>query len=287
MPRIGRSESRPARREAAALALALVAAAGFGTARLASARRICCPRLQVVGIPADVGARPARCTDGDPFCDADGAADAKCDFRVRLCFDGGPGEECDPDDVKRMSIVPTRGLEALSASLDALKAARTPATLCTQAASVPVAVPRRKKGRLVLKMHTARAGARLTFVCQLPRRSSVFLTIATLQHDIFNGTCATASCHDATAAGGLDLSEHASFANLVDVPPANPAAQAAGRLRVVPRDPDQSFLLAKLLGQLGPGEGSRMPLVGRPLSPAAIDLVRRWIAAGAPGQLPF
>ncbi len=123
MPRIGRSESRPARREAAALALALVAAAGFGTARLASARRICRPRLQVVGIPADVGTRPARCTDGDPFCDADGAADAKCDFRVRLCFDGGPGEECDPDDVKRMSIVPTRGLEALSASLDALKAA--------------------------------------------------------------------------------------------------------------------------------------------------------------------
>ena len=33
--------------------------------------------------------------------------------------------------------------------------------------------------------------------------------------------------------------------------------------------------------QLGPGEGSRMPLVWRPLSPAAIDLVRRWIAAGA------
>src|SRR5438067_10092575 len=72
MPRIGCSESRPARREAAALALALVAAAGFGTARLASARRICRPRLQVVGIPADVGTRPARCTDGDPFCDADG-----------------------------------------------------------------------------------------------------------------------------------------------------------------------------------------------------------------------
>src|SRR5438093_2423144 len=217
-------------------------------ARLASARRVCRPRLQVVGIPADVGTRPARCTDGDPSCDADGAADGECDFRASLCFDGGPGEECDPDDVKRMSIVPSRGLEALSASLDALKAARTLATLCAQAASVPVTAARRKKGRLVLKMHTARGGARFAFVCQLPRRGSVLLTIATLQHDIFNATCATASCHDATAAGGLDLSEHASFANLVDVPAANPAARAAGRLRVVPRDPDQSFLLAKLLG---------------------------------------
>src|SRR5437763_1240483 len=192
MPRIGRSESRPARREAAALALALVAAAGFGTARLASARRICRPRLQVVGIPADVGTRPARCTDGDPFCDADGAADGKCDFRASLCFDGGPGEECDPDDVKRMSIVPTRGLEALSASLDALKAAPTPATLCTQAASVPVVASGRKRGRLVLRMHTARGRARLAFVCQLPRRSSG-PTVANLQDEIFSGTCATAS----------------------------------------------------------------------------------------------
>src|SRR5437867_7879614 len=193
MPRIGRGESTPPRREAAALALALVTAAVFGTARLASARRICRPRLQVVRMPADAGTRPARCTDGDSSCDADDAADGKCDLRASLCFDGGPGEECDPDDVKRMSIVPTRGLEALSASLDALKAAPTPATLCTQAARIPVAAARRKKGRLVLKMHTARGGARLTFVCQPPRRGSVFLTIATLQHDIFNGTCATAS----------------------------------------------------------------------------------------------
>src|SRR5437867_334771 len=282
MPRIGRGESTPPRREAAALALALVTAAVFGTARLASARRICRPRLQVVRMPADAGTRPARCTDGDSSCDADGAADGKCDFRASLCFDGGPGEECDPDDVKRMSIVPARGLEALSASLDALKAAPTPATLCTQATMVLVAVPRRKKSRLVLRMHTARGRARLAFVCQLPRRSSGVPTIASLQDQIFSRTCATASCHDAATAGGLILSEHASFGNLVGVPAANPAAQAAGRLRVVPGDPDQSFLLAKLLGQLGPGEGSRMPLVGRSLSPAAIDLIRRWIAAGAP-----
>src|SRR5882724_5166207 len=126
MPRIGRSERRPARREAAALALALVVAAVFGMARVASARRICRPRLQVVGIPADAGTRPLRCTDGDSSCDADGAADGKCDFRASLCFDARPGEECDPDDVKRMSIVPARALEALSASLDALKAARAP-----------------------------------------------------------------------------------------------------------------------------------------------------------------
>jgi len=136
-------------------------------------------------------------------------------------------------------------------------------------------------------MHTVTGNARFAFVCQAPRRNSRTPTIATVQDEIFNRTCATSSCHDTAAAGGLDLSEYAAFPNLVAVPAANPATQAAGRVRVVPGDPDTSFLLAKLLGQLGPGERSRMPLVGRPLSPNAIDLVRRWIAAGAPGRLPF
>jgi len=31
----------------------------------------------------------------------------------------------------------------------------------------------------------------------------------------------------------------------------------------------------------------RMPLVGRPLTPAELDLIRRWITAGAPETAPF
>ena len=68
---------------------------------------------------------------------------------------------------------------------------------------------------------------------------------------------------------------------------ANSAAAAAGALRVAPGDPDHSFLLRKLLGQIAPAEGSRMPLVGTPPSAANLDLIRRWIAAGAPETAPF
>ena len=42
-----------------------------------------------------------------------------------------------------------------------------------------------------------------------------------------------------------------------------------------------------LVGNIKPSEGVRMPLVGRPLSAAELDLIRRWIAAGAPETAPF
>ena len=91
----------------------------------------------------------------------------------------------------------------------------------------------------------------------------------------------------AAAAGGLNLAAGAAYGNLVGVAAANSAAAAAGALRVAPGDPDHSFLLRKLLGQIAPAEGSRMPLVGTPPSAANLDLIRRWIAAGAPETAPF
>jgi len=97
---------------------------------------------------------------------------------------------------------------------------------------------------------------------------------------------ASQSCHGA-AAGGLRLLPGTARESLVGVLPTNPPAQAAGLLRVASRDPDRSFLLEKLLGNITPTEGVRMPLVGRPLSPAQLDLIRRWIAAGAPETAPF
>ena len=71
------------------------------------------------------------------------------------------------------------------------------------------------------------------------------------------------------------------------MPAANPGAQAGGLLRVAPGNADSSFLLQKLLGNLTPAEGVRMPLVGRPPTPAQLDMIRRWIAAGAPETAPF
>jgi hypothetical protein len=109
----------------------------------------------------------------------------------------------------------------------------------------------------------------------------------TLQRKIFTPSCSTLSCHGAAGAGGLTLSAGAAYANLVGVAPANQAARDAGLLRVAPGDPGRSFLLRKLEGQLTDGEGVPMPFVGSSLPPASIDLVRRWIAAGAPADAPF
>ena len=47
---------------------------------------------------------------------------------------------------------------------------------------------------------------------------------------------------------------------------------------VTPRKPDQSLLLERLSAE---DEGERMPPEGEPLSPAQIELVRRWIKQGA------
>jgi hypothetical protein len=108
---------------------------------------------------------------------------------------------------------------------------------------------------------------------------------ATIQTEIFNQTCVQASCHDAaTRQGGLDLTAGVSYGNLVDVPPQNAVAVAAGDLRVTPGSPEQSFLYRKVTGELAAGEGGRMPLGATPLSPSEIQLIESWIVAGAPAD---
>ena len=77
------------------------------------------------------------------------------------------------------------------------------------------------------------------------------------------------------------------YANLVGVPASNMAAHAAGLLRVAPGDPDGSFLIRKLEGALTADEGTPMPQAGARLPQDRIDLLRRWIAAGAPADAPF
>ena len=152
------------------------------------------------------------------------------------------------------------------------------------------------KGRLALKLQRLGKGRRktLALVCRPPHHTRPphpkggGTTFATIQKKIFDASCATPTCHGAAAAsGGLDLAAGSSYGNLVGVPAANPGAQAGGVLRVAPGNPDASFLLQKVLGNITPIEGVKMPLVGRPLSPAELDLIRRWIAAGAPETAPF
>ena len=110
-------------------------------------------------------------------------------------------------------------------------------------------------------------------------------TFEEIQDRIFTGHgCNVSSCHGPFAAANLDLRPGASWTQLIDVPADNPAANAAGKKRVVAGDPAASFLSQKLHGtqDTAGGEGSTMPLVGTPLSQTELDVVDAWIAAGAP-----
>ncbi len=69
--------------------------------------------------------------------------------------------------------------------------------------------------------------------------------------------------------------------------PDNPAAASAGWLRVTvvdpnSGDPNTSFLLHKLTGNLDLGFGARMPFGMPKLSGNLIDIIQLWIEAGAP-----
>jgi hypothetical protein len=112
-------------------------------------------------------------------------------------------------------------------------------------------------------------------------------SFATIQQEIFAADCTSSTCHSATTrAGGMSLEAGDAYASLVNVAPQNPAALAAGLLRVTPDDPARSFLLDKLTGRLDAGEGSPMPLGGIPLGADQIELIRSWIAGGAMPDVP-
>lgn len=98
-----------------------------------------------------------------------------------------------------------------------------------------------------------------------------------IQANVFTPTCAVAGCHiGAAAPEGLDLSEGASYALLVDIA----SNQVPALLRVEPADPDASYLIQKLEGTAAGGQ--RMPLSGPPFLPqSTTDVIRQWITDGA------
>ncbi len=108
-------------------------------------------------------------------------------------------------------------------------------------------------------------------------------TFEQLQRQVFTPTCAIPTCHNvAQAEHQLSLSPGEAYANLVGVPPANSVAAGAGFLRVAPGNPDNSFILKKLRGDLVDGEGERMPRDLKPLHHLHVQLLEEWILAGAP-----
>jgi len=91
-----------------------------------------------------------------------------------------------------------------------------------------------------------------------------------LRTAIFEPTCNRMGCHDAGAAGGLDLS----VADLESVLVGAPSGTCDGKTLVVPGDPAGSFLFEKLSGM--PTCGTPMP-VGPALAPELVDCVGEWI----------
>lgn len=96
---------------------------------------------------------------------------------------------------------------------------------------------------------------------------------------IFTRNCAFGGCHGGSSPQqGMNLSAGLAYSNTVNVP----SRQVPRLYRVAPGDPDSSYLMLKLQGLAGAvgGVGTRMPLGGQ-LTPAQIDTIRAWIAAGA------
>jgi len=93
---------------------------------------------------------------------------------------------------------------------------------------------------------------------------------------VFTLTCATTGCHfGAGAPQGLRLDAASSFALLVGVP----STEESSVLRVVPGDPDNSYLVQKLEGTASSGQ--QMPLNAPALPQSTIDVIRQWISDGA------
>ncbi len=94
---------------------------------------------------------------------------------------------------------------------------------------------------------------------------------------IFDANCV--SCHQTgSAPQNLVLESGVSYRAIV-----NRQSTEAVKMLVAPGAPDSSYLLAKVLGTQAKsgGKGAAMP-IGGTLQPEDIEVLRAWIAAGAP-----
>lgn len=112
-------------------------------------------------------------------------------------------------------------------------------------------------------------------------------TLSSIQREIFDttdsaGRQACTNCHtDAgrTPPAGMVLRSGVSYSNLVG------AASSAkpGAIRVIPGDPENSYLIHKLEGRPGI-VGTPMPRGNALLSSGQILVIKRWIERGAPND---
>ena len=92
---------------------------------------------------------------------------------------------------------------------------------------------------------------------------------------VFTASCALSGCHNASASAGLNLSQGQAYNNLVNVL----STQEPPKVRVVPNDATNSYLVIKLEGRQT--VGGRMPLGGSALNANHIQNIKNWINKGA------
>jgi hypothetical protein len=98
--------------------------------------------------------------------------------------------------------------------------------------------------------------------------------LQSIQNNVFTPTCAT--CHSGSSAPlGFRLDAASAYSMLVNTP----SVEVPALRRVLPGNPDQSYLIQKLEGHAA--VGAQMPLGQPPLPQATINVIRQWIADGA------
>jgi hypothetical protein len=107
------------------------------------------------------------------------------------------------------------------------------------------------------------------------------VSFATQVEPLLGATCTSMQCHDnVMPQGGLTLTAGNAYAAIVGVA----STQCSATLLVKPGAPSESYLVHKLQGSGACFMGTRMPKPPATLSTPQIQLVRDWIANGAPSN---
>lgn len=254
----------------------------------------CLAGLEVTAAAAP-RARTVVCHDGDRVCDRDGLVNGTCQYWVRACLETEAG--CPGGGVASVAIADGNDpdLVTLGRTLELVAKPATDTNACGPMTTLGVPLGRRRNGsartgrKKVALVATAVDGSTdpdaVTFLCKPPikekRRGGI--SFAGIEHRIFDKSCAFSGCHGTTnPQAGLVLEGPGVYEHLVGKVASASAAAFAGKKLVVPGAPETSFLMDKLEGKLGPGEGDPMPRDRKPLSAAQIEVLRKWILAGAP-----
>lgn len=300
-------------------ALSVTPAAAIVVGGGGSAKSDCLVVFDTPVVSPQSNASRLRCADGDP-CDADGVVNGRCQFPLALCGNSTADARCALNGLGTLIVAHSldNGEPGFDPEMQALATRagfvleypETRADRCSVPTAVTVAVQgplsrgRCRKGQKIVAIVAQSTPVdgrvrtdkdKLKLICDpapigCQPRAFFSSTFDRVQTQIFDHSCALSGCHDSqTVRAELLLERGASYGNLVDKTPTNAGASAAGWKRITlvdatHGDPVTSYLVHKLEGNLGPGLGKRMPFNKPKLDDALVDVIRRWVEAGAPSD---